>query len=111
MEYFKRLTLMIILLSLPVILQAASGWSDYTTVVALTPSSQHRYTVQLQLSDNPSGCRIKDTFYQDYDMSGSEQMFRTLLEAVVSGKRVRVFVTGNCELNGFAEISAVSMAF
>jgi hypothetical protein len=103
---FARL---VILLMLPVTLQAGSGWSDYTTVVELMPSSQHRYTLQLQLTDNPSGCRSKDTFYQDYAASGAEQMFHTLLEALIAGKRVRVFVTGRCELNGFAEISSVGI--
>lgn len=98
-----------ILLIIPVNLLAVSGWSDYATVAELTPSSQHRYTVRLQSSDNPSGCRSKDTFYQDYAASGAEQMFSTLLEALVSGKRVRLFVTGRCELNGYAEISSVSI--
>jgi len=110
MKHFKDLSVYLtLLLSLPTTLMASSGWSDFTTVAELTPGSHHLYTVRLQLSENPSGCRSKDTFYQDYATSGSEQMFRTLLEAVVSGKQVRVFVTGNCELNGFAEISSVSI--
>lgn len=99
-----------LLLGQSVALPGTSGWSDYTTVAELTPSSQQRYTVRLQLNDNPSGCRSKDTFYQDYTTPGAEQMFRTLLEAVVSGKPVRVYVTGRCELNGYAEISSVSIA-
>jgi hypothetical protein len=86
-----------------------SGWTEATTVAELTPSSQHRYTVRLNLTDNPTDCRTKDTFYQDYSANGSEQMFRTLLEAVVSAKRVRVLTTGRCELNGFGEISSVSI--
>jgi hypothetical protein len=86
-----------------------SGWTAYTTVAELTPTSHQRYTVRLNLSDNPSDCGSKDTFYQDYAASGAEQMFRTLLEAVASGKRVRIFVTGRCELNGYGEISSVSI--
>lgn len=86
-----------------------SGWSDYTSVAELTPTSHHRYRVRLNLSDNPGGCRSKDTFYQDYAASGAEFMFRTLLEALVNGKRVRVFATGRCELNGYGEISSVSI--
>ncbi|MEJ2454776.1 MAG: hypothetical protein P8103_11555 [Candidatus Thiodiazotropha sp.] len=90
-------------------LAGGSGWTDYTGIAELTPTSHHRYTVRLNLSDNPSGCRRNDTFYQDYSASGAQQMFQTLLEAVASGKRVRVFVTGRCELNGYAEISSVSI--
>ncbi len=87
----------------------SSGWTGYTTVAELTPSSQQRYTVRLDLADTPSGCRSKDTFYQDYAASGAELIYRTLLEALISGKRVRIFVSGRCELNGYSEISSVSI--
>lgn len=87
----------------------SSGWTGYTTVAELTPTSHQRYTVRLNLSDNPSNCSNKDTFFQDYDAPGAEQMFHTLLEAVASGKRVRIFATGRCELNGYGELSSVSI--
>jgi hypothetical protein len=90
-------------------LQAASGWTDYGTVSELTPSTQYRYLVRLNISKNPSDCRNKSTFFQDYTATGSDQMFRTLLQAVTFGKRVRVYVTGRCELNGYAEISSVTI--
>lgn len=86
-----------------------SGWTETTTIAELTPSSRHRYTVRLNLTDNPNDCRSKNTFYQDYSANGSDQMFRTLLEAIVSAKRVRVLTTGRCELNGYGEISSVSI--
>jgi hypothetical protein len=88
---------------------AVSGWTGDAMVVELTPTSHQRYIVTLKVSGNPSGCRNKEIFYQDYSTPGSQQMFRTLLEAVSSGKRVRVYVTGNCELNGYSEISSVSI--
>jgi hypothetical protein len=97
-----------LLLPIP-LLAGSSGWSDYAGIAELTPTNLHRYTVKLNLSENPSGCLNKNTFYQDYAASGAQQMFQTLLEAVASGKRVRVFVTGRCELNGYAEISSVSI--
>ncbi len=103
-----RLSALALLLPVPAI-AGGSGWTDYTGIAELTPTSHHRYTVRLNLSDNPGGCRSKDTFYQDYSASGAQQMFQTLLEAVASGKRVRVFVTGRCELNGYGEISSVSI--
>ena len=36
-------------------------------------------------------------------------MFDVVLRAVTTGKKVRVYVTGKCEINGFAEISSVSI--
>ncbi len=36
-------------------------------------------------------------------------MFGTLLSAVEHRKEVRVYVTGKCDLDGYSEISAVSI--
>jgi hypothetical protein len=97
------------LLLTPASLYAASGWTDYAPVEELTPTGQLRYLVQLKIKENPSGCKTKDTFYQDYDAFGAEQMFKTLLTAVAADKNVRVYVTGKCGLNGYAEISSVGI--
>jgi hypothetical protein len=78
-------------------------------VVELTSTNQLRYLVTLRVAANPSGCRNKVVFYQDHHASGSQQMFRILLEAASTGNLVRVYVTGNCELNGYSEISSVSI--
>ena len=103
------LTLLGLFSLLPARLCAQSGWTEYATIAELTPTIHHRYLVKLNLSENPSGCKSKGSFYQDYATTGAEQMFHTLLEAIASSKRVRVFVTGNCELNGYAEMSSVSI--
>lgn len=88
---------------------ANPGWTDYATVAELMPTSQQSYLLRLTTKENPSGCKNKDTYYQDYATRGSDQMFRTLLEAVTSGKQVRVYVTGSCELNGYSEFSSVGI--
>ncbi len=98
-----------ILLFLPLGAFASSGWSEYSHIAELTPTSHKRFLVKLENSKNPSGCKQKDMYYQDYNFAGSEQMFRTLLEAVSAGKMVRVYVTGKCELNGYSEISSVTI--
>jgi hypothetical protein len=88
---------------------ATSGWTGYASVAELTPTMHQRYLVKLTKSENPSGCRNKEMFYQDYDTPGSKLMFRTLLEAVVSGNKVRVYVTGKCALDGYSEITSVGI--
>ena len=88
---------------------ADSGWTEYSPVSELTPTNQGRFLVKLRVSKNPSQCTNNEIFYRDYGATGSEQMFRVLLEALASGKRVRVYVTGRCELNGYSEISSVSI--
>lgn len=88
---------------------AGSGWTDYVTAAELVPTARHYYEVRLQVAHNPSGCGEKTWFYQDYDSPGSDMMFKTLLEAIKSKIRMRVYVTGKCNLNGYSEISSVSI--
>ena len=96
-----------LLFSYPV--QAGAGWTDYTNVAELVPTSRHYYEVRLPARKNPSGCEEKNWFYQNYDARGSEKMFDILLEGIKSSLRLRVYVTGICNINGYSEISAVSV--
>jgi hypothetical protein len=88
---------------------AEAGWTDYALVTELTPTIHQRYEVTIAVQQNPSGCREKQVFFQDYSAKGSEQMYLALLESVSSGKRVRVFVTGECGVSGYSRISAVGL--
>lgn len=89
--------------------RADAGWTDLGHVLELTPGIQGRYVVKIGVTQNQSGCREKQMFYQDYSDRGADQMYRALLEALSAGKQVRVFVTGGCELNGHAQISSVTV--
>ena len=88
---------------------ARSGWTDYVTVAELVPTARHYYEVRLPVRNNPSGCSEKAWFYQNYDSPGSEQMFNILLEGVARDIRLRVYVTGVCNINGYAEFSSISV--
>lgn len=98
-----------LLAALPGIANANPGWTDYVSVSELTVTGSKQYVVRLNLHKNPSGCKSSDTFYLDQDAYGAEMMFMLLQDAVVYNKNVRVFVTGGCEINGYAEISKVSI--
>jgi hypothetical protein len=89
--------------------QASAGWTDYVNVAELVPTGRHYYEVRLPVRKNPSGCRDETWFYRDYSSSGSDKMFDLLFEGVKSGIKVRVYVTGICNLDGYSEISAVSV--
>jgi len=88
---------------------AASGWTDYAQVTEITPTNRHYYTVRLSVKDSPSGCKDETGFFQDYGDRGAEQMFFTLLEALKSRLKGRVYVTGRCNLEGYSEISSVGI--
>lgn len=105
----RDLVMISALLLSPALAFSASGWTDYAPIAELTPTIHGRYLVQLRISENPSGCRNKNTFYQDYGLPGANNMYLALLEAVGSEKSVRVYTTGKCELNGYSEISSVGI--
>lgn len=88
---------------------AGSGWTDYVNVEELNPTDLHYYVVRLNVKENPSRCDEMVWFYQDYARQGAGKMFSVLLEGVTSGAKVRVYVTGKCNLHGQAEISSVSI--
>ena len=96
-------------LSIPIIAFAVSGWTDYVPVKELTPTIHGRFLVKLKVTENPSGCKNKKVFYRDYGIPGAEQMYDALLKAVAADKKVRVYVTGICDLNGYSEISSVAI--
>jgi hypothetical protein len=89
--------------------QASAGWTDFVTVEELVPTTRHYYEVRLPVKENPSGCKNKTWFYQNYGSRGSDKMFETLLEGIKSGFRLRVYVTGICNIHDYSEFSAVSV--
>lgn len=88
---------------------AVAGWTSYGTVTELTPTTAGRFLVKLEVTDNPSGCKDKQWFYQDYRDTATDHVFDALLAALTTGRKVRVYVTGSCDLNGYSEISSVNI--
>jgi len=105
----RGVTCLVAMLFVPMSVFAVAGWTDYVHVAELTPTIHGRYLVKLKITENPSGCKNKEVFYQDYNITGAVQMYEALLKAVVSDKKVRVYVTGKCDLNGYSEISSVTI--
>lgn len=93
----------------PAYVSAEAGWTDYASVAELVPTSRHYYEVRLPVGKNPSGCTKTEWFYQDYGLKAADKMYDTLLHALESGKRVRVYVTGKCSIEGYADFNAVSI--
>lgn len=86
---------------------AQAGWTGQARVIELIPTSRHYYEIHLDAARNPSGCRKDDWYYLNYEATGATQMFELFVESLKSGLRLRVYVTGVCNLNGYSEISAV----
>lgn len=88
---------------------SGAGWTDYVTVAELIPTSRHYYKFKLPVKKNPSGCKEENWFYQNYNSLGSDKMFNALLEGIKSRLRLRVYVTGICNLDGHSEISSIGI--
>jgi hypothetical protein len=91
----------------PNVWAGVSGWTVPVAIVALEANQQGRFTLRLNLEKSASGCRSPDGFYADYGRAGSELMYRTTLDALLHARRVQLFVTGACDLDGYSEISSV----
>jgi hypothetical protein len=87
---------------------ADAGWTDYVTVTELVPTSRHYYEVELKGSKNPSGCREKNRYYLNYDSPGADKIFDLFVDSLQSRLQLRVYVSGVCNISGYAEISSVS---
>ena len=85
-----------------------AGWTGYGKVEELRIDQFTRIEARLDPSFNPTDCQSKEWFYRS-SINGSELMYHTLLEAVSTNKRVRVYVTGVCDIKDFSEISSVSV--
>lgn len=103
------LILGIYMFAFPSYILAEAGWTDYVKISELVPTARGYYEVKLSVKINPSGCRENIWFYQNYKRRGSDKMFETLLEGLQSGNKVRVYVTGICNVNGYSEFTAVGI--
>ncbi len=84
-----------------------AGWTVPVAIAALDANHQGRFILRLNLEKSTSGCRNADGFYADYGRTGTDLMYRTALDALLHERRVQVYVTGVCNLNGDSEISSV----
>ena len=110
MQRGTLITLGICALMLSSVAHSGRGWTEYVKVVELIPTGRHYYEVQLSEKENPSGCREKGWYYLNYDAAGADKMFDLFVDNIKSNLRLKVYVTGICNLKGYAEISAVSVS-
>ena len=89
--------------------QADAGWTGYGYVDELRVDQFGRIEARLDLDGNPTDCRNSEWFYRGA-ITGSELMYHALLEAVSTRRRVRVYVTGVCDIRDYSEISSVAVA-
>lgn len=105
----KAISIIIAALLFPQLAVARAGWTDVVTVAELVATNRHYYEFRLPVKENSSGCKHKTWFYQNYDSIGSDKMFNILLDGIKSGLRLRVYVTGLCNIHGYSEVSSISV--
>ncbi|UTA47246.1 hypothetical protein L1F30_13880 [Simiduia sp. 21SJ11W-1] len=90
-------------------LAGRAGWSQAALVHSLEPTAQRRYVLRVHL-DEAHSCKSGHSYFQDYSANGAGFIFDTLLMAMAQELPVQVHTSGRCELNGYAEITAVRIA-
>jgi hypothetical protein len=98
----------VLLISTPA--AADAGWTDDVEVVELIPTARHYFELQLAGKNNSSGCREKDRYYINYDAPGADKMFDLFVASIKTELHLKVYVTGICNFNGYAEISSVGVS-
>lgn len=106
-RYLLSACILGILLS-PLQARAGAGWTEQVEVVELVPTGLFYYEVRLRGDGNSSGCREKEWYYLLYETPGADKMFDLFVESMKSGLRLKVYVNGLCNLQGYSEITAVS---
>ena len=89
---------------------AEAGWTDEVSVIELIPTGKHYFELRLAGKKNPSGCREKNWFYINYEARGADKMYDLFVDNIKTELRLRVYVTGVCNLSGYSEISSVSVS-
>ena len=106
---FIQLAFIGVLIGNPATTYAEAGWTEPANVIEVNPTARHYYRFRLPDIESPADCKQENGFYQDYKSRGADQMYAALLEAISSNLKVKVFVTGGCNLKGFAEVSSVAL--
>lgn len=81
-------------------------WTNSGYIQEVQATTSGVLVVRGKLGGNPSGCKDGDSYYADFSMKGTEKIFFLLLQSIATRNRVKLFVTGRCDLNGMSEISA-----
>jgi hypothetical protein len=96
---------------------AAAGWTDFGTITefnqnpSTTPGNEALFlTVTVPVGSNPSdasACHTRQGFYLPVTTEFQKRLFAIVMAAKLTDRRVRIYVTANCHLWGYAEIQGV----
>lgn len=89
----------------------AAGWTADVTPVAITHSLYAGEIVQVDIAeamDNSAGCSVAD-FYVIRDAAHVKGALALLTAALISGRKLKLFVTGTCDATGRPNVVGVTL--
>jgi hypothetical protein len=94
---------------------AAAGWTDFGSIIEFnqqpsTVPGNEALFIRVSVTTNPcdsGACHTRDGFYMPITTDLQKRLFAMLMLAKASDKRVRVYVTANCHLWGYAEMQGL----
>ena len=111
-QTLRRLFMFVGTLVLPVMCNAAAGWTDFGQVSNLnqqpaTGAGAGLIFVNVSTTVNPSGCTLMTAYYFSVTDDRTTRLFTMLMMAQASGRSVQIYVTGTCHTWGYALLDAV----
>lgn len=108
-SFLKILAAAIMLLGSSSSAYSEAEWTNSGYIQEVQATTSGVLVVRGKMGGNPSGCKDGDSYYADYSTKGTEKIFSLLLQSIAARNRVKLFVTGRCDLNGMSEISAAAI--
>jgi len=99
-------------LVLPIMCNAAANWTDFGQVSNLNqqPASGAApgiVLINVSTTSNPSGCSVANGYYLSVTDDRTTRLFTMLMMAQATGRSVMLWVTGTCNVWGYAQIDGL----
>lgn len=112
MRVLRRLICIVSIATLPLICSAAAGWTDFGQVSNLNqqPASGAApgiVLINVSTTANPSGCSVANGYYLSVTDDRTTRLFTMLMMAQATGRNVQLWVTGTCNVWGWAQLDGL----
>jgi hypothetical protein len=98
--------------ALPFICNAGAGWTDLGQVSNLNQqpaigAAPGAVVLNVSTTVNPSGCSVANAYYLSVTDDRTTRLFTMLMMAQATGRSVQLWVTGTCNVWGYAQLDGL----
>lgn len=88
----------------------ASGWTGYGTITELNQqpgTTSTDFYIKATLPNNSSGCTDTSAYMLHVETERDERVFSMLLTALMAGRQIKLYYTGECHAWNIAMVKGV----